>query len=99
MGGSGPRSGHDVNEFKNYSVGLEDFVDQNKKTKGSKNNSSPKSAHHSRGAGLFKDDLINDADDQRSPKKEDFGGTVEEQRKGLWRSIFGYFRGPGKTEA
>ena len=61
MSGGGPRSGHDVNEFKNYSIGLEDFIDR--KTKGTKNNSSPKSAHHSRGAGLFQDDLINDNHD------------------------------------
>ena len=26
--------------------------------------------------------------------KKDFGASEEEQRKGLWRSIFGYFRGP-----
>ena len=31
-----------------------------------------------------------------SPDKGQYGNTEEEQRKGLWRSIFGYFRGPKK---
>jgi len=31
-------------------------------------------------------------------KREDFGANDEEQRKGLWRSIFGYFRAHKKGE-
>ena len=93
----GPRSGHDVNEFK-PGVSLEDF-DMTPNTK-DKHNSSPKSAHHAMGAGHF-EDLIDDDKIQLqvSPKKEDYGETVEEQRKGLWRSIFTYFRGPKEPAA
>lgn len=70
------------------------------KTKGSKHNSSPKSAHHAMGleADHFNEDFMNKDINGGGIKKEDFGETVEEQRKGLWRSIFGYFRGPKKTE-
>ena len=93
----GPRSDPDL---KNGSQLLEDFeIGDSLRMKANKHNSSPKSAHHAMGleAAHFNEDLINN-EDGRSPKKEDFGKTVEEQRKGLWRSIFGYFRGPKKTE-
>ena len=36
-------------------------------------------------------------EDGYQPKKQDYGDSEEEQRKGLWRSIFGYFRGPKKA--
>ena len=60
--------------------------------------SSPKSAHNP----MHKDALIGSDDDSSQERKENFGETAEEQRKGLWRSIFGYFRGPknkDKTQA
>jgi hypothetical protein len=63
--------------------------------KGVKASSSPKSAHHAMGleAADFDEEFMRDSD-ERSPQKENYGETEEEQRKGLWRSIFGYFRGP-----
>ena len=41
--------------------------------------------------------LDEDGGYQLPKKKQDFGDSEEEQRKGLWRSIFGYFRGPKKA--
>ena len=29
-------------------------------------------------------------------ENDSFGDVPEQQRKGLWKSIFGYFRGPGR---
>ena len=52
--------------------------------------SSPKSAHNPL---KTKDVLLEYYQDSDEEDKEDFGQTPEEQRKGLWRSIFGYFRG------
>jgi len=57
---------------------------------------SPKSAHHA--MGLEAADYNSD-DEKISPDKEQYGNTEEEQRKGLWRSIFGYFRGPRKLSS
>ena len=54
-------------------------------------NSSPKSAHHAMGLEAA------DYDGSLDNKKQDYGDSEEEQRKGLWRSIFGYFRGPKKA--
>ena len=56
------------------------------------NVSSPKSAHNP----IAKDAFIGSDGDSSNENKEAYGDTVEEQRKGLWRSIFGYFRGPKK---
>ena len=44
---------------------------------------SPKSAH-------------NNFNLAESDENDSFGDIPEEQRKGLWKSIFGYFRGPGR---
>ena len=52
-------------------------------------NSSPKSAHHA--MGLEYDGGVGGAGGAGADSDED------EQRKGLWRSIFGYFRGPKKA--
>ena len=70
---------------------LEDFDMQD--LKDNEANTSPKSAHHAMGleAAEYPTEL-----EPNSPNKEDYGQTEEEQRKGLWRSIFGYFRGPKK---
>ena len=57
-----------------------------------KKGSSPKSAHHA--MGLEAADYCSLDGDAASPKKQDYGDSEEAQRKGLWRSIFGYFRGP-----
>ena len=63
--------------------------------KAAEKDSSPKSAHHAMGLEAH-DYQASDEEDPNghSPKKEEYGKTEEEQRKGLWRSIFGYFRGP-----
>lgn len=81
----------DDEDYKNRNYFMSD-IDIDKQRKKA-NNSSPKSAHHA--MGLEAVDF--DSQDGRSPQKEDFGETEEEQRKGLWRSIFGYFRGPNQT--
>ena len=57
--------------------------DRNKKKA---KNSSPRSAHYA----MQDFNLGEDEDDS-------FGDVPEEQRKGLWKSIFGYFRGPGRN--
>ena len=86
----------DVNEGDEYMKGtyfLEDLdMDDIKNSK--EQPSSPKSAHHA--MGLEAADYPDIESQEISPNKEDFGETEEEQRKGLWRSIFGYFRGPKK---
>ena len=74
-----------------------DEIDQDLKKVGDQEAvSSPKSANHA--MGLEAHDLIDEGVDEgvEELKREDFGNTEEEQRKGLWRSIFGYFRGPRK---
>ena len=58
--------------------------------KGKKGAKSTSSAYKNPGNN-FMSDSDSDGEEQ---KIEDFGETAEEQRKGLWRSIFGYFRGP-----
>ena len=60
---------------------LEDL--DNKKAK----RSSPRSAHP-----YQVNNFRSDEDDTDS-----FGDIPEQQRKGLWKSIFGYFRGPGRN--
>ena len=72
---------------------LEDFdIDIEKNPK---QHDSPKSAHHAMGLEAHHDEDDEEGNgDLNSPTKEEYGKTEEEQRKGLWRSIFGYFRGP-----
>jgi len=74
---------------------LEDFDIDDGTKRGVKAPSSPKSAHHAMGleAADYDEEFMLDGDDH-TPQKQDYGETEEEQRKGLWRSIFGYFRGP-----
>ena len=55
-------------------------------------NSSPKSAHHAMGL----ESAHYDDYDHDSKKLKNDSENEDEQRKGLWRSIFGYFRGPNK---
>ena len=89
----GPKSAladvHDLDDYMKGGYFLEDLdIEQN-----AKQHDSPKSAHHAMGleaAGYQSDGELN------SPDKGQYGNTEEEQRKGLWRSIFGYFRGPKK---
>lgn len=64
-----------------------DMMGHNINLKGNK--SSPKSAHHAMGLEAY-------GIEESDQKAEDYGDTEEDQRKGLWRSIFGYFRGPKK---
>ena len=73
---------------------LDELVDiQDEIKKGT--NSSPKSAHHA--MGLESAHYDNYDDDQLPSKKlKNDSDNEDEQRKGLWRSIFGYFRGPNK---
>ena len=76
---------------------MEDFdISDNDEIGGAKGNAhSPKSAHHA--MGLEAANYHSDGEEMVSPSKAvDFGTTEEEQRKGLWKSIFGYFRGPKK---
>ena len=94
----GPKSGQDAAEYRQNGPNihlLEDLdIDQDIK----KGAQSPKSAHHAMGleAGDFygcESDgggAGNSSDQQRQEEAE------EEERKGLWRSIVGYFRGPRK---
>lgn len=56
-------------------------LDQAKKKR--KTCSSPRSAHYA----------MNDFNSEED-EADSFGDIPEEQRKGLWKSIFGYFRGP-----
>lgn len=74
-----------MNEQGFYDEGMQNYINK-------ADVSSPKSAHNP----IHKDAFIGSDGDSSNENKDNFGETVEEQRKGLWRSIFGYFRGPNK---
>ena len=92
----GPKSAmaevHDDDDYMKASYFLED-LDVEADLKAADKVDSPKSAHHAMGLEAH-EYQASDEEDPSSPKKEEYGKTEEEQRKGLWRSIFGYFRGP-----
>ena len=94
----GPKSAiaevHDDFDYMKASYFLED-LDVEADLKAADKDLSPKSAHHAMGLEAHEYQASDEEDpNSHSPKKEEYGKTEEEQRKGLWRSIFGYFRGP-----